>query len=231
MQRFYEQVSIAEDAAGFTVTLDGKAIKTPQQNTICLPEPLARHLAAEWEQQDTKIEPQSMPIMRLVATALNRIAPQCDVAIDEFHSFASSDLLYYRAESPPELIARQQEHWDPMLNWAQKRYDVSFEVTQGIMPIVQSVETLARLKNAAGQNIFRLSGLVHTCHITGSAILALALAEGDIDSTQAYELSCLDHIYQLETWGEDAAERQRLDQILLELASLNIYFQALGSLS
>lgn len=227
MKRFYETVELRAHHQGFAIALDGKLVKTPARQEIYLPEPLAQHLADEWSAQGDEIKPQAMPVMRLVATALDRISGQADVAINEFRAFAGSDLLYYRADDPPALVSRQQELWDPVLDWATQRYDVSFQVAVGIMPVEQPVDTLRRLEQAAGREALRLSGLIHACHITGSAILALAMAEKHLTLDHAYALSCLDHLYQLETWGEDAEERQRLDQILLELESLNLYFQAL----
>ena len=227
MKRFYEQVNVVGIEGRYHVTLDDKPVKTPARRDIHVSEALASLLAEEWARQGETIQATAMTTMRLVATAIDRIADNPAAALAEFRSYAGSDLLCYRSPEPRELVHRQQALWDPILDWARQRYDVSFELSNGIMPVPQPEETLNRLERAAGHDELRLSGLIYGCHMMGSAVLALALAEGEIAQDQAHSLSCLDHLYQLETWGEDAEERRRLDQILLELESLNRYFRSL----
>lgn len=229
MQRFYSNVSVDACDDKFCVLLDGKAIKTPAKNPLHLPcEPLAKLVAQEWDSQEEEIEPKNMPFMRLSATAIDRVSVMMEETVAEIGKYVGSDLLCYRASAPTELVLRQQARWDPLLDWARQRYDVSLEVTQGIMHVAQSEETCSRLMQAAGQCEFGLTALAHATAVSGSAIIALALKEGFISAQDAYEASCLDHLFQQDVWGEDAEEKARLTNISLELKAVTLYFQALS---
>ena len=144
-------------------------------------------------------------------------------------AYGASDVLYYRAESPDELIARQRAAWDPWLDWARTRYDVHFEPTAGIMHRAQPPATLARLTDAvAALDPFRLSGLSPVVTITGSLVLALALLEGAGDPDTLWAAAHVDEDWQAELWGSDplaaearANKRRDYDAAVTFLRALN----------
>src|SRR6202007_1784703 len=118
--------------------------------------------------------------------------------------FAENDLLCYRAHEPPELAARQREGWDSVLAWARRRHGVEFVVVQGFSHVDQPPQSLAALRAALGaQDSFSLAALHVAASITGSAVLALALAEGELSSCQLFALSRIDEEYQAAKWGRD----------------------------
>ncbi len=230
MRRFYKQVSVSEVDDGFAVLLDQRELKTPAKRPLHLPSAaLASLVADEWQAQGEEIRPHSMPHMRLTSTAVDRVTESVDATVAEFGRYVGSDLLCYRAEGPQPLIDLQASRWDPLLAWAQHRYDVSFEVTAGIMHVAQSRETQDRLMQAATGCLFRLTGLAHATATSGSAVIALAMSAGHIDAQTAFAAACLDDLYQQEVWGEDAEQKDRLANISLELAAMTVYFQALSS--
>lgn len=229
-RRFYEEVSIAaaEAADGFFVRLDAHELKTPAKNPLILPTAeLAQQVADEWQAQDTEIDSYKMPTMRLVSTALDRVAEVPQETAQAFAAYGMSDLLCYRAENPEKLVERQAAAWDPLLDWAQGRFDMSFEVTQGILPINQPADNEARLVSIAGDDVFRLTGLAHLAATLGSAILAIALDEAYIDADSAYELAFLDDLFQIDEWGADEEAVARLDKIALDIRHASGYLSAL----
>ncbi len=229
MKRFYEQVHIEMRDDGYVILLDAHELKTPSKRQLALPNQfMAELIAEEWRAQEDKVDPRTMPSMRLSATAIDRVSDRFDDTLGEFKNYVSSDLLCYRGSGQETLASRQVAEWDPILAWAAARYDVSFAVTDTLMPIPQADETIARLSQAVCSDVFALTSAVHATAVTGSAVLALALYEGHIDAKRAFELSCLDNLFQLEVWGEDESERQKLDNIFLELSALNSYFRALN---
>lgn len=233
-RRFYETVNVeaaraeAGDEDGFIVRLDAYALKTPAEKPLILPtEKLAQSVAEEWQAQETKIDSYTMPTMRLVSTALDRVAEVPDETAQAFAAYGMSDLLCYRAENPDKLVQKQAAAWDPMLDWAQARFDMSFEVTQGVLPIAQKAENEARLRAIAGADVFRLTGLAHMAAILGSALLALAVDEAEIDADTAYELAFLDDLFQIDEWGADEEAIDRLDKIALDIRHASGYLSAL----
>ena len=229
-RRFYEKVSVAEAGGGdgFIVRLDAHELKTPAKKPLILPTAeLAQHVADEWQAQETDIDSHTMPTMRLVSTALDRVAEARDETAQAFAAYGMSDLLCYRAENPDKLVKKQADAWDPLLDWAKHRFDISFEVTQGILPINQPSENEARLITIAGDDVFRLTGLAHMAATLGSAILAIAVDEAHIDAQGAYQLAFLDDLYQIDEWGVDAEAVDRLDRIALAIRLASGYLSAL----
>ncbi|HYN46048.1 MAG TPA: ATPase, partial [Allosphingosinicella sp.] len=107
-------------------------------------------------------------------------------------------------EGPAPLVARQATSWDPILAWAKARYDVAFEIVTGILHKKQPAETVERLAAAlAARGPFELAGLSPLVTVSGSLIVALALAEGAIGLEPAFAAGTLDEQWQAEQWGED----------------------------
>lgn len=226
-KRFYDTVGIAPKKGGYVVTLDSHELKTPAKAPMLLPtEGLAQLVADDWAAQGDEIDTTQMLNMRLVSTALDRVAKVMDDTATAFAAYGMSDLLCYRAESPDKLVAKQASAWDPLLAWAQSRFDVSFEVTSGVLPVSQAAVNEARLVAVAGTDPFRLTGLAHMAALLGSAIITLALDDGHISSEAAYEVAFLDDLFQIEEWGRDDEAAARLDKIALEIHSAARYLSA-----
>jgi chaperone required for assembly of F1-ATPase len=219
VKRFYKEVSVASSPDGFRVLLDGKPVKTPGRNTLLLPTPaLAEAVAQEWRAQDEKIVPASMPMLRLANTTLDGVAQTRPAVIAAILRFGEHELICYRASTPAELAARQLEAWTPMLDWAASRYGARLKTGAGLAPIAQPPEALARLKEAiAARDDFALTALHVMASITGSLVLALALAEGEINPAQAFSLSRIDEDYQAGLWGEDAEAAVRARALAREM--------------
>jgi chaperone required for assembly of F1-ATPase len=209
MKRFYRQAEAAGDGS---IRLDGKPVRTPARRPLLLPtESLAEAVAAEWNAQGGTIDPRSMPLTGLANAAIDRVAPDKDVFARGLAAFGESDLLCYRAEAPPRLVERQAALWDPILAWARRRYDVDFEVASGIVHKPQPQATVDRLAHAVlARAPFELAALAPLVTISGSLVIALALAEGGTDLDAAWAAGALDEQWQAEQWGEDAEAARAL---------------------
>jgi len=219
MKRFYKDVSIDRTEDGYRVLLDGKPVKTPGRNTLFLPKSaLAESIAREWDDQGDDIDPVSMPLLRLANTVQDGVAHTRPEVIAAVMRFAEHELLCYRASEPAELVARQAEVWDPMLDWAARRYDARLSVAKGLMSVTQPAGALEKLREAvAGYDNYALAALHVMASVTGSLVLALALADGAISPAQAFLLSRLDEDYQAERWGADAEAVARARALAREM--------------
>jgi chaperone required for assembly of F1-ATPase len=202
MKRFYKA---ARAAAFGAIEIDGKPAKTPGRQPLVLPnQKLAEAVAEEWNTQSEEIDLRTMPLTGLANAAIDRIAPDEEVFARGLAIYGESDLLCYRAESPPLLVERQAKAWDPILQWARRHYDVDFEVASGIMHRHQPQATVDRLGHAVHiRSAFELAGLSPLVTISGSLVVALALAEGAIDVDTAWKAATVDEKWQTDHWGED----------------------------
>lgn len=208
MKRFWKDVTVEQDG----IALDGKPVRTPGRAPLILPtQALAEAVADEWLAVEGDIDPRAMPLTGLANAAVDRIAPDSAAFAAGLAAYGESDLLYYRAELPEPLVERQAAAWDPLLDWARRRYDVHFETATGVMHRAQPPATVARLAEAvAALDPFRLAGLSPVVTVGGSLVAALALLEGAADADTAWNATRLDEDWQTEQWGaDDLATRAR----------------------
>jgi chaperone required for assembly of F1-ATPase len=133
--------------------------------------------------------------------------------------YAESDLLCYRAEFPPQLAARQQQTWQPWLDWAAERHAARLRWTTGIVHVAQAPAALAALAAATARlSPHQLAALGIAVPAMGSLVLGLALAEGVLDAERAYAIAHLDETTQIEVWGHDAEAEARLRQVAADIA-------------
>ena len=203
MKRFWTAVAVTPELG---VALDARPVRTPGRVPLILPtKALAEAVAAEWRAVGETLNPRAMPLTGLANAAIDRVAPDPRAFAAGLARYAESDLLCYRADAPEPLVARQAAAWDPVIAWAQRRYDVGLEVTTGIVHRAQPPATLARLGEAvAALDPFALAALSPVVTLTGSLLLALALVEGATTADAVWAAAHVDEDWQAEMWGEDA---------------------------
>ncbi len=202
MKRFWKDVTVDAERV---VRLDDRPVRTPGRVPLALPTPaLAEAVAEEWRNVAETVDPRAMPLTGLANAAIDRIAADPAPFAEGLARYAETDLLCYRADSPPELVERQDAVWNPLLDWARDRYDVHFTLVTGIMHQPQPEATVERLAQAvAALDPFRLAALSPVVTITGSLVLGLALLEGAADADAVWQAAHVDEDFQAEIWGED----------------------------
>ncbi|HEX8574488.1 MAG TPA: ATP12 family protein [Allosphingosinicella sp.] len=213
MKRFYRLAAVSPEESGVAVLLDGRPVRTPGRNLLRVPtEELAEAIAEEWNGQGDAIEPRSMPLTGLANAAIDRVAPDPAGFARTLAEYGGSDLLCYRADGPDSLVERQEQMWDPLLDWARTRFGIEIETTTGVMHRRQPEATIERLGRAvAARGPFQLAGLAPLVTIAGSLVIALALAEGAIGLKPAWDAAMLDEAWQAEQWGADPLAADSLE--------------------
>lgn len=220
-KRFYKTVTTGAVESGFGVFLDGRTLKTPQKHLLKVDRlAVAKLIAAEWDAQVETIKPETMPVTRLVNVSIELAPDNRDKLIAEACNYAGTDLLCYRAESPLDLKERQAELWDPVLRWA-ATYGISLETSETLTAIDQNKSSLEKVAEfARAMDDLHLTLLVHLTAVYGSAILALAVMKNHIDGSQAFDLSRLDNLYQIEQWGQDDEAAEIAENLAAEITAL-----------
>lgn len=215
MRRFWKEVSAEQSAWGFGIRLDGRVLKTPMKNELLLPTTELRDaVIAEWLAVAEKIDPAAMPMTGFANAAIDHVAPDRAGFAGRIATYAESDAFCYRADSEDALAAKQAEVWGPWLDWAQRRYDVSFTIVHGVMHQPQPEATLEKLKAAvAARGTFELAAMAKLAHLAGSLVAVLAVVERAGDAAVLWEAVCLEELWQEELWGHDHwAEKNRNDR-------------------
>lgn len=230
VRRFWKSAGPGEAGpGGVPVLLDGKTARTPGSKPLVLPNREAAELVAqEWEDVGDHLNSALMPATRLAFTAIDRVSQNRQAVAGEIARYAGSDLLCYLAESPLALVEQQTEAWRPLLDWAEGELGLKFVTAAGIVHRQQSQSTLDRVTELTLRlDDFALAGLAWASSLFGSAILAIALAQGRLTGEAAFSLSRLDETFQTEHWGEDAEARDRAHVLKSEALLLERWFKAL----
>jgi chaperone required for assembly of F1-ATPase len=214
-KRFYKEAAVAERDAAFVLVLDGRAALTPGRAALALPRrAAAAALAAEWAAQGETIDPATMPMTRIVNAALDGVAFRAEAVRADIVAYARSDLLCYRAAEPAALAAAQRAAWDPVLAWAHAAHGIELKLAQGVVFVAQPDAALAALAEVVGAVAapLPLACLHVMTGLTGSALLALALAHGRLTVAEAWSAAHVDEDFQIAAWGEDAQATARRAQ-------------------
>lgn len=203
-KRFYKDATVQPMEGGFAVALDGRVPRTPGMKQVIVPsEAVAAAMAAEWAAQGEFIDPGTMPTVRLVNSAVEAGAESMPALRAEIGKYIANDLMLYRADSPQELVDRQEAAWDAALVKLARHFGVSFQPTIGIVHQPQPAGSLSRLGKALEpEPLLALTAMNAVMSITGSGLLALALRHGLLTPDEAWVAAHVDEDHNIALWGE-----------------------------
>ena len=205
-KRFYKEAGVEERDGAYHLTLDGRTAKTPGRQPLAVPtRALGERLAAEWAGQGEAIDPTTMPVTRLVNSAIDGVGARRQEVVDDLVKYAGSDLICYRAAEPDRLVSAQNAGWNSVLDWARDTHGARFALAEGVMHVSQPEAATAAIRRAVEtiRSPFQLAALHVMTTLTGSVLIALAHAQGRLDADPAWSAAHVDERHQESVWGED----------------------------
>jgi chaperone required for assembly of F1-ATPase len=212
IKRFFREASFAEAKEGFAILLDGRRARTPAKKPLVLPtRALAEIVAGEWAGLGETVEPAAMPLTRLANSALDGVAEAMAATRAEVAGYAGSDALCYRANEPEELVAAEAAAFDPALDWAGAALGARFLIGRGVVHVQQPEDALQAVRAAlkAVESPFALAALHVMTSLTGSALIALAVAGRRFDAAEAWRVAHVGEDFQIAKWGDDEDAQAR----------------------
>ncbi|MBO6949612.1 MAG: ATPase [Rhodospirillales bacterium] len=211
-RRFYKNVGVEDADGGFLIVLDARPVKTPgKASVVVATRALAEAIASEWDAQGEKIDPHAMPLTQIACTAIDKVAPNRDEISAQVVRYAGADLLCYRVDNPADLVARQLEEWQPVLDWLATAQGIALRTTTGLIAEDQDPVAMERALAAVDTlDDHELAAMAVMVQTTGSFALTMAVINGHLGWERAADASQLDEIYQSELWGADREAEQRL---------------------
>ncbi len=189
----------------WTVTLDGRPLRTPAKAAFAAPRRVAEAAAAEWAAQGERIAPETMPVTRAVNAAVDRVSTARDAVVAAIAAYGETDLICYRADAPAELARRQADQWDPLMRWSAEALGAPLIAVVGVTPTPQPAQALAALTAAVrAESDLGLAALHELTTLSGSLVIGLATQRGRLGAADAWTASRLDEAWQTERWGVDA---------------------------
>lgn len=213
-KRFYREVSGEAGPEGHALMLDGKPARTKLRHPLVAPNAAAAALlVAEWAAQGDHIDPATMPVTRILHAAIDHVGAAREEVIADVLKYAGSDLVCYRVGEPEKLAALQAAHWDPVLAHVRARYDAGFMLSEGIVFVEQPARSIERLRPAVARHGDAALAALHVLTtISGSALIALAIADGALTAEAGFDAGEVDADFELSVWGgdEEATARRAL---------------------
>lgn len=230
MKRFYKSVDTAHAGGHWQVLLDGKPVRTPMRHLLEVPtQALADAIAAEWQAQGEDVKAPSMRLTRLATTAIDLMPDRRQPAIEQVMDYIDTDMLCYRVGHPRDLAQRQDETWQPWLDWLERSFDVRLPVFQSMLPQDVPPQASERLKPMVeALDAWRLVALHAAVTATGSLVLGLAMVEAVLQPDEAFQAALLDDLYQVEHWGDDPEVTRRHAALRADLEAIGQFVLALA---
>jgi chaperone required for assembly of F1-ATPase len=210
-KRFYKAAAAIPVDGGYAVALDGRTVKTPASKPLAVPSlAVATALAAEWEAQTERIDPGKMPLTRLVNAAIDRVSGEMAAVRADIVAYAGNDLICYRADGPESLVAAQNAAWNPLVQWAKDALGARLTLVEGVIHAPQDPTVMDAIARAIEPfDALRLAALHTATTLSGSAIIAFALARGHVGLAKAWAAAHVDEDWQMGHWGRDEAAMAR----------------------
>jgi chaperone required for assembly of F1-ATPase len=204
MKKFYSLVSIeATDNGHFRILLDGKPMKTPAQNDFfCNSEHVATLAQQEWSNQEETISPESMPVTQFISTALDRTAPNRATIEQDILAYLETDLLYFHAAEPPELVKEQDNIWSSYLTQMAEILGPLPSKTTGLRAGSLATETKEKAKSfISALSDIELTLFVHLAQSSSSFLLACAFFHKIITSDNFIKATFCEEFFYIDFYG------------------------------
>jgi ATP synthase mitochondrial F1 complex assembly factor 2 len=164
---------------------------------------LALAISTEWNAQKENIERSTMMLTALSNTALdnpNRLT-KMDI-VNFLLNYAETDTILFHHSEEPNLFKLQEEQWDPIIEWFNKRYDTQLVKSVDISPPVFPPNAKMQISSYLNShNMPALHGIQFAVETLKSVMLAFACIDRFITPEKAVLLSRLEEEYQLGHWG------------------------------
>lgn len=232
-RRFYKEVNVREtDDKQFGVTVDDKYVKTPKRSALCVPTAtLANAVAAEWDAQEDRIRPSSMPLTTLTCTALDLVPEFRGRMISSTLKFLQTDTVCIRPAHPSELVEFQHNIFGDIVGHFEKQ-GIKLNVTFGELSAPQDEQVTQWFQNVVDKlDNFSLAAMESASATAKSIVIAVALHNGVIGTDQAVKAARSEELWQSNVWGavegghdlDDADSRVRLAaaEMIFQLVQLD----------
>ncbi|MCB1839822.1 MAG: ATP12 chaperone family protein [Rhodospirillales bacterium] len=210
MRRFYSTVSTRQENGGFTILIDGKAVRTTSGNALLAPnQAIANEVMQEWSSQTAEINLETMPFTQILNTKIDRIRRGRKAVTVALLKYIDTDLLCYHAPDPEELVKLQNDRWQPFRKWFAQTFGHDLSTTDGLLAIAQSAglqKDIRAYVESLDDDAFTI--LQWVTALGGSLVMALAFIAGAYGPPQVMGARFVEEDYKnmltrAEVTGED----------------------------
>ncbi|KAJ1663121.1 chaperone [Coemansia sp. RSA 1813] len=208
IRRFWKNTAVEERDGKYIIALDKRPIKTPSGKQIQIPESqrtLAWLVAGEWESQKEVLGSHSLPLTSLVFRSIDGLSDphvHADV-VSKLLKYFQTDSVCLHEEHPQTLVALQQKHYTPIVDWAKAEYGIDIQTTPNIFALRQQPQAVENLRNVVSEfSPLKLAALEKAVMTAKSFLIGLALVEQRLSVEEAAVAAQVEASSQTQLWGE-----------------------------
>lgn len=215
------------------VLLDGRPMRTPGGSRLLVPEDretVAALIAHEWEVAEKLLRTHALPMTSLMARAIDGTSAESArmELIASLLRYCDTDAICFHELKPEALVALQERHWTPLIDWAEREFQLRITVVKGEGFLArQSDETKDKWRRyLESLDPLQLAAFERIISATQSFIIGLALLKDRINAQQAAEAARVEVRAQVLKWGE-VEDAHPIDEADIErqLGSAAIFLQ------
>jgi ATP synthase F1 complex assembly factor 2 len=208
LPKFFKEVEVISSPnspAAYTIVFDNKhTLKSPAKKPFEIPsKALAHAIAAEWTWQKGKVDPETMPLMQLAATAIDQ--PQsAEVIATSLCAFLPTDPVLCRedGEVKSDLVAAQNMVLQPFLDFVNVQLGTKLHPSTSIVGAAVSTRDSGLVyEHIMGLDAWRRCALMELSSACKSVCMAIGGTSGGFSVDQVIQASRIEEDYQIEQWG------------------------------
>ena len=208
LPKFFTDVSVttsAVDPTKYEIVFDNKhTLKSPAKSPFLIPsKALAHGIAAEWAWQKKRVDPETMPLMQLAATAIDQ--PQsAEVIATSLCAFLPTDPVLCRDEddTKSDLVAAQNTLLQPFIDYVNMQLGTRLRPSTSIVGAAVSARDSALVYEYLMElDSWKRCALMELSSACKSVCMAIGGASGGFTIDQVIRASRVEEDYQMEQWG------------------------------
>ncbi len=149
------------------------------------------------------IDPVTMPLTRIANSVVEGVIDRVELVRDDLAKYFESDLLFYRRRPPRRPGRPRGRALGSRAVLGRETLGAHFILSEGVMPVNQPDEAVGAARAALPGDAWSVAALHMVTTLTGSALLALALAHGVRDADQVWAAAHVDEDWNIDQWGVD----------------------------
>ena len=208
LPKFFKDVSVtvsAADPTKYEIVFDNKhTLKSPAKSPFMIPtKALAHGIAAEWAWQKNRVDPETMPLMQLAATAIDQ--PQsAEVVASSLCAFLPTDPVLCREDdaTKSDLVAAQNMVLQPYIDFVNLQLGTKLRASTSIVGAAVSKRDAGLVYDyLLGLDVWKRCALMELSSACKSVCMAIGGASGGFSVDQVIRASRVEEDYQIEQWG------------------------------
>ena len=209
--KYWKRVRKEEQSKNsFLIYLDEVCLRSDQGHKLKLSEQLADEILREWSADGKIIAIKNSFFTKFCFSATDTTEKEREVIINRLVEYSNCDPICYIASEPKKLHLKQENLYNPLIDWAEEFFSIKLNRATGLLFIEQPSLNSGIIKKYLEKcDNFHLSAIHELTKSLGSLFTCLALYKKVISPENAWEVANVEDNFRIEVWGKVEEETQK----------------------